>query len=309
MLLSPHIQPDKIYVDYYPGTHGQFLEKCLNLFLYGIEPQVENKFHSTGSSHVFDEHYLLNRKVIAGHLSGSVDILSPVGKTIDMVGCPVYTNPTNVNTLIGITATKDVVLNQVYYIYSRIGDYSFNINDLVGDTKGLYEYCKDAISKDPTKRLQTLVASTIEQIKTENSIDTFDLPARCVREHIKNKMHEFYAWQKNSNKYQGAQTVIPFPFKHFYDLSLFYSSLASIADTLGVSQAVETSILKKYWFKFLQNIQNYPSIEKTKKEIISTIDAQLTSPLTLDVVSEAFLLFWLETELNIKLLCKDNNAY
>lgn len=57
-------------IDFYPGTHGHFLEYVVNTYIYKM-PKVDKVFTDLGTAHgiVSDRHYQLNKQIRCGHFS------------------------------------------------------------------------------------------------------------------------------------------------------------------------------------------------------------------------------------------------
>lgn len=60
----------KIYLDFFSGSHGHFLEYVINTWIFK-GPRVDNIFNTLGASHLirFDSEYMVNRVVTAKHYS------------------------------------------------------------------------------------------------------------------------------------------------------------------------------------------------------------------------------------------------
>lgn len=57
-------------IDFYPGSHGHFLEYAINTWIFG-GPKVQNIFTDIGTCHgtYNDNRYMLSKRVLCGHFS------------------------------------------------------------------------------------------------------------------------------------------------------------------------------------------------------------------------------------------------
>ena len=252
-----------IYIDFFGGTHGHFLEYSIN----ALDDSVKQitPFTKFGTSHAnYDK-----KIAVANHFS-FYDI------KID------YTN----NHIITITATPEDCLLVNLLCFSRAGDYGFDLYNLEKELS--------------TKMRATGFFPGFRKSLLQYNIDIAEnqtVSRGVLRESLK---YNFADPRKNSlmqeiqKQYHTAVSKIVY-FRDFYDVSQYLAMIKSVVKDFDLPYNVDTAWYTNLWQQFIEK-NTVINDEQNAVDIFQSVIDKVDCTVYLNLVQEAWLNAMLENK-------------
>jgi hypothetical protein len=276
---------EKIYIDFQPGSHGNYLEFVCNKFLANVNTENDTPFNKFGASHA--KKYLDNKLFEADHYT-------------------TYGISLEKKTIISIYIEHDDLLPLQCISLLRAGDYNINPEDLHIDTYHKFnnksyrwvldnllstffneEYLVSGYNQiaDPSwpninsiADYQQLPMHIQEECKNIHNIQIFKLSEDspdCPKHILKEFFKIGFLYPENHGFIQGQQVktihrnckFYKFPFSAFYSQQKFIESLKELALFLNITFDANNQELHKLHSEFLSR-QPYKDIKQKCDKII-----------------------------------------
>lgn len=259
---------EMILIDFVPGSHGNFLETVLNGIYYNTR---FDSFNELGTSHK-KPYDLFFGKFYSDHFSFCVE---PMEK-FDI---------NDFESVIRITYDyTDLALIQ-FLAYTRVGDAGLDFNDIENlisiFTQTFIDLRDNKLSHPVYKQFTELLTKWLE---AGNGV--FDKNA--CREMLKFSFSKKNQLLQNRWVYPNQINVVTFPFKAFYDKSVFLDNLQRIITELGLKQQIPSFVIDQYE-KFINlNKAKYITVlpEKYYQELKKNNHVEITG---MNIYQEAYL--------------------
>lgn len=249
-------------IDFFGGTHGNFLELMINLFVYQIDfDQTQPFFNQNGACHLKNINPCYHPVIKQNHYSW-YKIPFDSADTVIEIHCE------QKNMLIALTNS-----------FLRAGNQTFDLDNLHQGT------IKKLLAMPKAKGfLDTLV---IEHGEHEN------YPRSVIRNYFYSKFNrpEFGLGQVNTFLHQGKKHV--FPFSAFFNLEEFFLNLNRCAFFLEQNFYPNDNCVR-IWNEFMSQNQGYQSQVKCQnilRAILTKSDMKID---TLNLLEEAWIQYMIE---------------
>jgi hypothetical protein len=256
---------DRVYIDFYGGAHGHFLEYVVNRYLLNVASADFTPFVPSGASHQTTPAYQEDRKAFSDHYS-------PFNLTI-----------AGKNNLI-VQIHVDLFYPVLYNSILRAGDVSLDIDNLELDTL-------DKLCHKKHRPLKTTIISTLGEQK--------NYPRKALRNIFYSKFIEKKFGVEEINRFLDyKQDVYVFPFSAFYDYGQFVEQLGLLSTKLGKISWNYTTDLSTLWQEFISMNQGYKSYIKCNSIIESIIKNQ-NKDFSCDLLEEAYINSYITKTFNL----------
>jgi hypothetical protein len=245
-------------IDFFGGTHGNFLELLINLFIYQIDVDQTKFFNKNGSCHLKNENPLYIPKIKCNHYS--------------------YFNiPLNHDDLvIEIHCSDDFMLPAIVNSLVRAGDEVIDISNLENNTiKKLFLLPK------ATELLKDI-------IKTYGEHENY--PRSTIRNYFYSKFDVPEYGIDLFNNFNHTEKKLIFPFGAFFDYEELCLNLNKCAFFLGMN-FYPTDATYNIWKEFIRVNQGYQSYQKCKDAMHYILSEQSMDISNFNIVEEAWLLY------------------
>jgi len=320
-----------VYIDFQPGTHGNFLEYVCNKFLANV-PTNGDPFNSLGASH--DKKYLSDLKFKAGHyfdvrwkkIKYENDVLKFGFLKTEFEHEKIISIQLCENDLLAISSisllrvANQNINNDLLHIntYNKCNDNGYRhvldnlINNFFVDQIQLsYEAVRDpswpdvknlADFKNLPNWIQEECINQHNLKLLELTPESPDCPRHILRELFKEgfKNPRDASFIKNQQKmtYHASNDVYVFPFSAFYNKELFFDEIKRIAKWLGYKFDVTTESIRLHQ-EFLAR-QPYKNSKSLCDKILKRINDRESFILPkLDLFQESYIVACLELQYNI----------
>lgn len=263
----------KICIDYYPGSHGNFLEFVCNK-IAGVTPDILDPFVSSGAAHrQFESPY---RKFRSEHWSMS-NMIFPSKKIISIrftehdtlplleisylrAGIAAFDiNTADVNTYYKLTPTLINVIKQDYY-HTYVYDKFSTVDPLIATLRDV-----DSVSGHIEQLL--LQKYNIKLLKLD--ADHPDCPRHILRDFFERQGLLLPLYQLAKMMYDSTFDVYEFPYINFYNEDAFIDQLKKLASWANLQYNNYDSI-REYHRQFMIR-QPYAHSKQKCDQIIENI--------------------------------------
>jgi len=249
------IQDPYICIDYYPGSHGNFLEVVCNK-MAGVNTARNDPFDTNGAAHVKQYVKPEQQVFFADHWFSKKSIL-----------------PTTKILSISYTADDALPLSQINFL--RSGPYQFDSNLLENNT----------YQKLNNEYLRPL----LDRITAEYFIDESrpDCPRHILRNFFERNMVPGILRTQRFMIYEEYQDVYKFPYGIFYNKNQFVEELTKVAAWANL-QYNDYDSIKKLHSQFLEK-QPYKNSKQKCNQVINNILNKIdTGPDALNLLEESY---------------------
>lgn len=245
-------------IDFFGGTHGNFLELIINLFIYQLEIPDHEFFNSNGACHLKQNISTYIPKIKCNHYS--------------------YNNiPFDINdSVIEIRCQEKDMLIALTNSLLRAGDQVIDITNLEKNTiEKLYNLPK------ASKLLNDLV---IEHGKHT------DYSRSTIRNYFYSKFDnpDFGLRQFDTFQHQGP--TLTFPFDAFFNLEDFFLNLNKCAFFLNLNFYPNNQLVE-IWKKFMKVNQGYQSHQRCNRAMQCILTGESMDISDFNLVEEAWILY------------------
>jgi hypothetical protein len=246
-------------IDFFGGTHGNFLELLINLFIYQIDFSGESDlFNKNGACHLKNANPLYVPKIKCGHYS----YFNRPFSTDDLV--------------IEIHCDDDFMLPALVNSLTRAGNESIDIANLeIGTIKKLASLAK------ANQLLKDIVDTDGEHENYNRSV---------IRNYFYSKfdISEYGIDLFNNFKHTGKKLI--FPFGAFFDYEDLCFNLNKCAFFLDMN-FYPTDVTYKLWKKFISVNQGYQSYQRCKNAMYCTLSEKFMDISDFNLIEESWLLY------------------
>jgi hypothetical protein len=259
-----------IYIDFYAGSHGHFLEFLINKYVYK-DPQFENflPFTDQGTSHnrVFDPNLTESTLQCQSTHYSYDDQQKLVGREKLILIKKIKPD----DLIIRIVVEHDSLYYIIYNAHTRAGDISLDVHSLEVDTVAKLK---------SAKKFQPW----LKFIDHNN-----DSPRSILRNMIYSQIREYgmFAQINNFYNFTSPSNVINLEISTFYDINLLSDFLVSVADRCSVT--VDLTGLREIWEMFISKVESVYSRKKIDdifEKIVNNISYDFGK---LNIIEEAYL--------------------
>lgn len=245
-------------IDFFGGTHGNFLELMINLFIYQIDYDDDQLFNQNGACHNKNTNSTYIPRIKCNHWS--------------------YNNiPFNNNdSVIEIRCAEKDMLVALSNSLLRAGNEVIDILDLENGTI-------EKLSSLPKANL--LLNDLIKEYGRQSNY-----PRSVIRNYFYSKFDnpDFGINLFNNFHHQGS--TLTFPFDAFFNLEDFFLNLNKCAFFLNMN-FYPTDRTVKIWEKFIEVNQGYHSQQKCNQIIHYVLTNQSMDISDVNLVEEAWILY------------------
>lgn len=245
-------------IDYFGGTHGNFLELIINLFIYQINYNEDQLFNKNGACHVKDSSLNYFTKIKCMHYS-YYDI--PFGAD---------------DRVIEITCKENNMLIALTNSLLRAGDEVIDISNLERET-----IKKLSVLPKARLLLNDLIKEHGEQL---------NYPRSVIRNYFYSKFDNPDFGINLFNNFQHQGPTLAFPFDAFFNLEDFFLNLNKCAFFLNMN-FYPTDQTVKIWKKFIEVNQGYHSQQKCNQIMHYILTNQSMDISNINLVEEAWILY------------------
>jgi hypothetical protein len=249
------IQDPHICIDYYPGSHGNFLEVVCNK-MAGVDTVDKDPFSPEGAAH--NKHYIRpwNQIFFADHWLFKKSTL-----------------PTTKILSISYTADDALPLSQISFL--RSGPYAFDSNMLENNT---YQ-----------KLNNEFLRPMLDKIIAEYPIDEShpDCPRHILRNYFERNMATQILGAHRFMVYEEHQDVYKFPYGIMYNQSQFIEELTKVAAWVNLQYNNYDSIGKLH-SEFLQRQPYKDSKQKCNQVINNILNKIDAGPDAMNLLEESY---------------------
>lgn len=257
---------DRVFIDYFSGSHGNFLEYLCNRYLFDIESARFNPFEKNGTSHVKTPAYLEDRLAEANHYSYH--------------NLPMQSTPQSAVVRIVIDLFYPVVYNSII----RGGATSLDIEQLEFNTL-------DKLTEDKNKPYRIDI------------VEQFGIQQNYPRDRLRNlfyaKFNEpQFGIEPASVQRDFALPTFEIPLTAFYDyikLNSYLGELSKFAGKIGWSYNTD---LYPLWSEFMSKNIGYQSYVKCQN-IIEKILTNQDYTIECNLLEEAYINSYITSTFNI----------
>lgn len=245
-------------IDFFGGTHGNFLELLINLFIHQIDYKVDNFFNENGACHVKNLDPLYVRKIECHHYS--------------------YFNiPFNSDDLvIEIHCSEDFMVPALVNSLTRAGNQVMDISNLEINT----------IKKlSVLPKASELLADIIKDYGQQENY-----PKSSIRNYFYSKFDvpEYGIGLFNTFNHRGKKLI--FPFSAFFDYEELCINLNKCAFFLE-QNFYPSDLTYRLWSEFIRVNQGYASYNKCKEAMHAILAGDSMDISSLNIVEEAWLIY------------------
>lgn len=245
-------------VDFFGGTHGNFLELMLNLFVYQLEFDHDSLFNVNGACHVKNHSPSYVPTIKCNHYSFFNLPFEPTDQVIE------------------IHCKENDMLIAISNSLTRASDQAIDITNLEKST-----ISKLAKLPKASGLLKDLIN---EHGKQEN------YPRSVIRNYFYSKFDDPANGIDQFNNFKHAGDKHTFPFDAFFDLEKFYLELNKCAFFLN-RNFYPTQRTVDIWQKFLEINQGYQSHIKCQKILYCILCNKDMDISDLNLIEEAWILY------------------
>ena len=275
---NPMLNFEKVeaIIDFYGGTHGNFLEYIINRYIFSIECCKDfTPFNNLGTAHAKNDNdaYIKDRKIVCRHFSAFGDKMSE--------DIPI----------IKIKVSKYYHPVAVYNAVLRAGDQFFDINELE----------KNTLAKLPIKH-EGLKAEIIRQLGNHINYNRKD-----IRNFFFSKlMHDEYSISLMNHDIHPENKSLEIDVAVLFEFQKFTMMLGDIANFLNCRFAFDKT-LYPLWLEFMSKNHGYNSFTKCSKIIDNIIQCQ-DYEFKVNVLEEAYINFFIVKSFGVyeNLSCYEN---
>ena len=253
---------DYVLIDFYGGTHGNFLEFVLNKYILEIESANFTPFTETGTSHIKTLAYNEDKRFICNHYSFN-DVEIPAGN----------------NAVIQILSDKYSIYNSVL----RAGDVPLDIKNL--------EY--NTLEKLTHKKNHPYAQDIVRQMG-----ERVDYPRSRLRNIFYAKFNEQKELKKLQNFKDHGLPTFEFPVSSLNDFNNFVNYIGKISIFVGKIGWEYKVNLYDLWSQFINKNYGFHSFNKCNK-IIKNILTATDSNFECDLIEEAYINSYITDAFNI----------
>lgn len=248
-------------IDFFGGTHGNFLELMINLFIHQIDFKSDSIFNDNGACHLKDSQEQYVPIIRCGHYSSYSAHLKHRFNDDDSV--------------IEIHCDPDSMLPALVNSLTRANDEVIDLVDLEHSTIA-------KLSSLPKAKL------FLDDLVKEFGIRT-NYPRSIIRNYFYSKFDSPELGLNQFNEFIHTGRKMTFPFGAFFNLEQFYLEMNKCAFFLGMNFYPTTRTFA-LWEEFISRNQGYASMVKCNN-IMSHILSNQSYPTTdLTLVEEAWIL-------------------
>lgn len=245
-------------IDFFGGTHGNFLELMINLFIYQTNVDTVDLFNNNGACHLKDNILTYVPKIRCNHWSHN-NIPFNIDDRVIEIKCE------QIDMLIALTNSL-----------VRAGDEVIDINHLENNTI-------EKLSKWPKayKLLDDLIA--------EHGIQS-NYPRSVIRNYFYAKFDNPDYGINMFNNFQHQGSVLTFPFRSFFNLEEFYIELNKCAFFLNMNFYPNDRTVD-IWEKFISVNQGYYSHQRCNQAMHCILTNSSMDISNFNLVEEAWILY------------------
>lgn len=245
-------------IDFFGGTHGNFLELMINLFIYQVDYQETQLFNKNGACHVKNNSADYFPRIKSRHFS-------------------YYNIPFNTDDkVIEIRCSEKDMLIALTNSLLRAGDEVIDISNLENNTI-------EKLSELP--KAKTLLEDLIKEHGKHTNYSR-----SIIRNYFYSKFEtpEYGVGLFNKFHHQGERLV--FPFESLFNLEDFFLNLNKCAFFLSMN-FYPTDRTVKIWREFIQTNQGYHSQQRCNQAINCILVNESMDISDFNLVEEAWILY------------------
>ena len=245
-------------IDFFGGTHGNFLELIINLFIYQLDFNQSDFFNQNGACHLKNHNPDYIPKIKCSHFSHN--------------NIPFDSN----DLVIEIHCNDDFMLPALVNSFVRSGDQVIDIFNLEIDT---------------IKKLSSLPKATVLLTNIINDLGRKEIyPRSAIRNYFYAQFDnaEYGIDMFNNFKHTGKKLV--FPFDAFFDYEKFCVNLNKCAFFLDMN-FYPTDHTYQIWKRFIQVNQGYDSYQRCKEAMHGILTGNSMDLSNFNIIEEAWLLY------------------
>lgn len=249
-------------IDYFGGTHGNFLELMINLFIYQVEYTKDDFFNENGACHRKHDNPLYKPKIKCEHYSYN--------------NVPVD----NKDNIIEIHCSDDDMLLALTNSLLRAG---------IPDGGELIDL--DHLERDTISKLSKFPKAglLLNDLINEHGVQT-NYPRATIRNYFYSKFDNPEYGVNIFNNFNNQCSTMIFPISAFFNLEDFYLNLNKCAFFLNMNFYPDSRTVA-IWEKFVEVNQGYHSQEKCDQVMSHILSGKSMNISNLNLLEEAWILY------------------